>query len=74
MNIDPTVWKAHYNYAKGQPDRVTNRLSGFISLFANLHLLPISVSMYDLQYEGRGLNKFGQDRRGRFLPIWSISR
>lgn len=73
MNIDPTVWKAHYNYAKGQPDRVTNRLSNFISLFANLTYSYQRKYVLTYNMRAEGSNKFGQDRRARFLPIWSIS-
>lgn len=73
MNIDPTVWKAHYNYAKNQKDRVTNRLSNFISIFANLTYSYQRKYIFTYNMRAEGSNKFGQDRNARFLPIWSIS-
>lgn len=73
MYIDPAVWIAHKKFVKNYPDRITDRLSNFVSVFANL------VYSYDRRYiftynvRAEGSNKFGQDPKARFLPIWSLS-
>lgn len=73
MYIDPTVWLAYKKMAEYSRDRMTNSLSNFVSLFANL------TYTYDRRYiatfnvRAEGSNKFGQDPKARFLPIWSLS-
>lgn len=73
MNIDPAVWKAYYNLTKNQKDRVTNRLSNFISLFANVTYSYKRKYILTYNVRAEGSNKFGQDKSARFLPIWSVS-
>lgn len=73
MYIDPAVWKAHKEYAKNYRDRVTNRISNFVSLFANLTYSYQNRYIFTYNVRAEGSNKFGQDRRARFLPIWSLS-
>lgn len=73
MYIDPAVWIAYKKMAETTRDRLTNSLSHFVSLFAN------TTYSYDRRYiatfnvRAEGSNKFGQDPRARFLPIWSLS-
>lgn len=73
MYIDPAIWIQYKKFTENSRDRLTNSLSNFVSLFAN------TTYSYDRRYiatfniRAEGSNKFGQDPRARFLPIWSLS-
>lgn len=73
MYINPKIWEAHRKYAENYPDVVTNRLSNFISLFANITYSYQRKYILTYNMRAEGSNKFGQDKRARFLPIWSLS-
>lgn len=73
MNIDPAVWLAYNNYKKQYRDQITNRFSNFVSVFANLTYSYKQKYILTYNVRAEGSNKFGQDKRARFLPIWSLS-
>lgn len=73
MYINPAEWPAYNDVLKTHPDIVTNRLSNFISLFANLTYSYRMKYVMTFNVRAEGSNKFGQDPKARFLPIWSLS-
>ena len=73
MNIDPAIWLAYKKYMMENRDVITNRLSNFVSLFANMTYSYRNKYIFTYNVRAEGSNKFGQDKRARFLPIWSLS-
>lgn len=73
MFIDPAKWLAYRNMVRNYPDVVTNRLSNFISVFANMTYSYLWKYVLTFNVRAEGSNKFGQDPKARFLPIWSLS-
>lgn len=73
MFINPAEWPAYNKVLQDTPDLITNRLSNFISLFANLTYSYRMRYVMTFNVRAEGSNKFGQDPKARFLPIWSLS-
>lgn len=73
MFINPAEWPAYNKVLRDTPDKITNRLSNFISLFANLTYSYRMRYVMTFNVRAEGSNKFGQDPKARFLPIWSLS-
>lgn len=73
MFIDPGKWLAHREMLRNNPDRVTNRLSNFVSIFSNITYSYLWKYILTFNVRAEGSNKFGQDPKARFLPIWSLS-
>lgn len=73
VNIDTSVWPMHRKLLNAHPDMITNRLSNFVSLFSTLTYSYRSRYITTFNLRADGSNKFGQDTKARFLPIWSVS-
>lgn len=73
MYINPAEYPRYNRLLQDTPDVVTNRLSNFISLFANLTYSYQMRYVMTFNVRTEGSNKFGQDPKARFLPIWSLS-
>lgn len=73
VNIDPNVWPMYQKLVDTHPDQIINRLSNFISLFSTMTYSYRSRYIATFNLRADGSNKFGQDTKARFLPIWSIS-
>jgi TonB-linked outer membrane protein, SusC/RagA family len=71
--IDPAQWPKYKEMLLNNPNVVTNRLSNFVSLYGIATYAYKSKYIFNLNIRADGSNKFGQDKKARFLPIWSVS-
>lgn len=73
VKIDPATWLKYKELLINNPDVVTNRLSNFVSFLANFTYSYKQKYIATFNMRTDASNKFGQDSRSKFLPIWSIS-
>ncbi|MCT4615272.1 MAG: SusC/RagA family TonB-linked outer membrane protein [Marinifilaceae bacterium] len=75
MDIDPTIWLAYGKqvgegvYSSSETNSINNTI-GFFGAFTYTFNQKLTAN-FNIRADGS--NKFGQDERNKFLPVWSAS-
>lgn len=73
IDISPITWPKYQKLLSAHPDEVTDMLTRFMSFYGSFTYAYVSRYIVNFNLRSDGSNKFGQDRRYRFLPVWSVS-
>ncbi len=73
VKIDPDEYPQYKEWLLSNPDKITDQLSNFISYYATFTYSYDDRYSLNANVRADGSNKFGQDPKYRFLPVWSVS-
>ncbi len=71
--IDPTIFKQYLELLKESQDIVTDRTTNMLSFYGTFTYDYDNRYVANFNIRTDGSNKFGRDKKSRFLPVWSVS-
>lgn len=71
--IDPVEFPKYKEWLLSHPDKITDQITNVVSLYATATYSYKERYSFNANIRTDGSNKFGQDPKNRFLPLWATS-
>ncbi|MBN1989891.1 MAG: SusC/RagA family TonB-linked outer membrane protein [Bacteroidales bacterium] len=71
--IDPLEYPKYKEWLLSHPDDITDQITNVVSLYATATYSYKERYSFNANIRTDGSNKFGQDPKNRFLPLWAAS-